>query len=87
MIGSDVLTSEDIISLATLPSKEELVAKLIGQLQGQISSLVFVINAPLVNVTRVLESIKNAKTEEEKAEEPEASVETPEEEKTEEPEA
>ena len=97
VIGSDVLTSEDIISLATLPSKEELVAKLIGQLQGQISSLVFVINAPLVNVARVLESIKNAKTEEpeasvetpeeEKAEEPEASVETPEEEKTEEPEA
>ncbi|MBA12728.1 MAG: 50S ribosomal protein L10 [Chloroflexi bacterium] len=87
VIGSDVLTSEDIISLATLPSKEELVAKLIGQLQGQISSLVFVINAPLVNVARVLESIKNAKTEEEKTEEPEASVETPEEEKTEEPEA
>ena len=97
VIGSDVLTSEDIISLATLPSKEELVAKLIGQLQGQISSLVFVINAPLVNVARVLESIKNAKTEEpeasvetpeeEKTEEPEASVETPEEEKAEEPEA
>ena len=84
VMGSDILTSEEIVSLATLPSKEELVAKLLGQLHGQISSLVFVINAPIVNIARVLESIKNDRTEleasveeaaTEESSEPEASVE------------
>ncbi|MFL2756306.1 MAG: 50S ribosomal protein L10 [Dehalococcoidia bacterium] len=78
VMGSDILTSEEIVSLATLPSKEELVAKLLGQLHGQISSLVFVINAPIVNIARVLESIKNDRTESESSVEeamPEESVE------------
>ena len=71
LIGSDVLSSDQIISLATLPSKEELIAKLVGQLHGQISSLVFVLNAPIVKVVRVLDLIKNSATED-KADEPES---------------
>ena len=71
LMGSDVLSSDQIISLATLPSKEELIAKLVGQLHGQISSLVFVLNAPIVKVVRVLDLIKNSATED-KVDEPEA---------------
>ena len=59
VMGSNVLTSDDVVQLATLPSKDELISKLIGQLQGQITSLVFVLNAPIVNIVRILDLIKN----------------------------
>lgn len=49
------LTTQEVEGLATLPSREVLIARLMGQLQGPISSLVYVLNAPVGGLARVLQ--------------------------------
>jgi len=55
IMGGRFLTTAEVQSLATLPSKEELVARLMGQLMGPISGLVYTLNAPLSGLARVLQ--------------------------------
>ena len=50
------LTAQEVNTLATLPSREQLVARLLGQLQGPISGLVYVLNAPISGLARVLQA-------------------------------
>jgi len=51
-----VLSSGDVVALAALPSKEDLVARLLGQLQAPISGLVTVLNGPISGLARVLQA-------------------------------
>ena len=55
------LTQQDIETLAKLPSKEVLRAKIVGALISPIFGLVFVLNANLRNLVSCLEQIKNKK--------------------------
>lgn len=50
-----VLSPGQVEELATLPSREELVARLLGQLQAPIASLMFMLNAPISGLARVLQ--------------------------------
>jgi large subunit ribosomal protein L10 len=54
LIGSQRLSGDEIKQLAALPGREELVSKLVGQLHGQLSGLVFTLNSPLLGAARVL---------------------------------
>lgn len=54
LLGKQILSSDEIDKLASLPSREELVANLLSQLHGQISGLVFTLNSPLTSAVRVL---------------------------------
>ena len=54
LIGTQTLSGDEIKQLASLPGREELVAKLVGQLHGQLAGLVFTLNSPLVGAARVL---------------------------------
>ena len=54
VVGTQILSADELDQLAKLPGKDELVAKLIGQLQGQLSGLVFVLNSPISGFARVL---------------------------------
>jgi len=56
LIGDQTLSSDQLKELAALPSKEELVAKLVGQLHGQLAGLVHVLNNPLVRLAKSLNS-------------------------------
>ena len=61
VMGDRALTADEVRTLATLPPKEELIARLAGQLQGQIASLAYVLNAPIAGFARVLQRhIENA---------------------------
>lgn len=51
-----MLTSEEVIMLSTLPSREELIAKLMGQIQGPIYSLLTCLNTPIRNFMGVLKA-------------------------------
>ena len=55
VMGEQVLTAEEVGRLASLPSREELVARLLGQLQSPVSGLVYVLNAPISGLARVLQ--------------------------------
>ena len=57
LMGDDTLTSQDINALASLPSKDELISRFLGQLQTPISSLVYVLNAPISGFARVLQKV------------------------------
>ena len=55
VMDNRVLTSQEVDQLATLPSREELIARLMGQLQAPVSRLVFVLQGPISGLARVLQ--------------------------------
>ena len=55
LIGSRALSLEEVMALSALPSKDQLVAKLLGQMQAPITSLAMVLNGPVAALTRVLQ--------------------------------
>lgn len=60
-LGERLITAEDILRLATLPSREQLLGKLVGVLKGQPSRLVYALSGNLNKLMLVLNSIKNQK--------------------------
>jgi len=60
-LGTRLITAEDILKLATLPSREALLGKLVGVLKGQPSRLVYALSGNLSKLMLVLNSIKNQK--------------------------
>ncbi len=55
LLGEQVLTAEDVEKLADVPSKDELIASLMGQLLAPITSLAYVLDAPVASLARVLQ--------------------------------
>ena len=58
----------DVQAIAELPSKEQLVSKLLGSLQAPATRLVRAINGPATNLVRVLAAIADKKAAAEAAE-------------------
>lgn len=56
ILGDKLLTPEDIINLATMPSREVLIARLMGQLQAPIQALHNVLSAPLRSFLYVVQA-------------------------------
>jgi large subunit ribosomal protein L10 len=55
-LGDHLLTSEEVSTLAKLPSREVLLAKVFGAMQSPIAALVNCLNAPMAGLARVLQS-------------------------------
>jgi large subunit ribosomal protein L10 len=56
LIGTRVLPPEEIVTLASLPTREVLIAKLIGQLQAPIGSLHNILYSPFQGLMNVLQN-------------------------------
>lgn len=56
LIGHQVLAAADVVSLSKLPSKKELLSKVVGSIQSPLSSLVFVLNGNLQGLSNVLQA-------------------------------
>lgn len=56
VMGDRALTAEEVQQLATLPSREVLLSRLLGQMQAPISGLVRVLNGPIAGLARVLQA-------------------------------
>jgi large subunit ribosomal protein L10 len=55
------VTFEEVKMFATLPSREELLSKLLGILQAPIQNLVFILNSPTRGLVNILSEIKKKK--------------------------
>ncbi|HVE80580.1 MAG TPA: 50S ribosomal protein L10 [Candidatus Dormibacteraeota bacterium] len=56
-----LLSAEEVKALATLPTKEELLAKLVGTFTAPMSGLVGVMGGNVRGIVTVLDAIKNSK--------------------------
>ena len=68
VMGDRALTAEEVATLASLPSKDELISILLGRLQGPISGLAYVLNAPIASLARVMQRRAEAVGQEETSE-------------------
>jgi len=55
-LGDRLLTSEDVATLSTLPSREILLAKVLGGMQGPIITLVGCLTTPIKGIIGVLQA-------------------------------
>jgi large subunit ribosomal protein L10 len=56
ILGDRLLTAEDIVNLATMPPREVLISKLVGQLQAPLQALHNVLSAPLRSLLNVMQA-------------------------------
>ncbi len=57
LLDDRLLSQADLLELANLPSREVLIARVIGGIQSPLATIVNVLNAPLVNLVRALQQI------------------------------
>ena len=62
-----VIDAAGVEALANLPSREELLAKLVGSMQAPISGLVNVLQGNIRNMVYVLDAVRAKKAEQESA--------------------
>ena len=55
-LGDRLLTSEDVVTLSTLPSREILLAKVLGGMQGPIITLVGCLTTPIRGIIGALQA-------------------------------
>ncbi len=63
IMGDRPLSESDVEHLASLPSRDQLIAQLMGQLQGPMSGLAYVLNAPVNGLATVLQRKVEAEAE------------------------
>jgi large subunit ribosomal protein L10 len=56
-----VMSAKDIAALASLPSREELIAKLLGTMQAPIAKLVRTLNEVPAKLVRALAAVRDAR--------------------------
>ncbi len=63
-LGKEFISAEEIKKLASLPSRQELLAKLVGSINAPIQGLVNVLSGVMRNLVYVLNAIKEKKEKE-----------------------
>jgi large subunit ribosomal protein L10 len=61
MMASSVMSAKEVKQLATLPSREELLAKLAGTMQGPVANLVRTLHEVPSKLARALAAIRDAR--------------------------
>jgi large subunit ribosomal protein L10 len=61
LLNNQILTASQVMAIADLPSREELIAKLLGTIQNPMSGVVRVLNGPMSAFARVLGAISDDK--------------------------
>ncbi len=62
ILESRWMTSEEVIALAKLPSKDQLIAQVVGSIRAPLSGLVGALQGNLRNLVYVLNAVKDSKS-------------------------
>lgn len=57
LVGDKVMDAEQVKAIADLPSREELIAKLLGCLNNPATKIVRVLNEPMASLARILNQV------------------------------
>jgi large subunit ribosomal protein L10 len=57
ILNGEVVTAEQVKAIADLPSRDELIAKLIGSIRSPLAGIVQVLNGPASKLVRTLDAI------------------------------
>ena len=63
IIGSDVFDTKEMEAYSKLPSKTELIAKLMGTMNAPVQNLVYILNAVPEKFVRTLKAVADSKSE------------------------
>ncbi len=63
VLGQRVLGSTEVLALAALPGREQLLGQLVGVLAAPIQQLVYVLDAPMSGLARVLDQVRRQRAE------------------------
>ena len=63
IVDGQVVTAEEVKAIASLPSREVLIAKLLGSMQAPVSNTVGVMGAMLRSIVNVLDAVRKQKEE------------------------
>src|SRR3989339_368157 len=61
LLGTKIISAQEVKSLAGLPSREQLIAKAVGAIKSPLYGIVNVLQGPLRKVVYALDAIKNQK--------------------------
>jgi len=61
ILEGQLVTADKVKALAELPSREALIAQVLGTMQAPINSLVYVLNANLTGLVRALDQVREQK--------------------------
>ncbi len=61
IMNEDLLAREEVVVLATLPSRDELLARMVSSMNAPISNFVHVLNGNIIGFVRVLQGIAESK--------------------------
>ena len=58
LLGEEVISTDQIKSLASLPGRDQLIAQAVGTIAGPIKGLLYVLNGPIESFARVVRQIQ-----------------------------
>ena len=61
LLNQAVVTADQVKAIADLPSREELIAKLLGTIANPLRGLVYVLNGPAEKFVRTLQAVADSK--------------------------
>ena len=61
LVGDQVMDADKVMAIADLPSREELIAKLLGTLNNPATKIVRVLNEPVASLARLLNQVAEGK--------------------------
>ena len=56
-MDGEIITASQVVNLASLPPRDELISRLLGQMQAPIAGLVTVLSAPIRGLVTILQRL------------------------------
>jgi len=63
LIDGNYLTPQEVVALSSVPSRDELIAKMMGSIQSPLTGLAYALNGVMAALTRAIDAVAKQKAE------------------------